>query len=309
MSKELWVEKYRPKKLREYVWRDDAQREQVEKWLGEGYLPNLLLAGIHGTGKTSLILMLLALLEIPEDDILKINASSKKRKADEMEDEINNFIYTFPVGPSGMKYVVLEEADSMTPLTQRFLREVVEMNHEHCRFAFVCNDKNKIIKPIRSRLQGFTFDALEYEDYIARSGEILGEENVEYEFDTLLQYTEAFYPDLRALIGSLQQNTVKNKLGPFRKDQVAAKDYLVAIADLYKAGKYVEARQSIVDQATVDDYDDIYRYFYQNLGIWSNDTNKQDEALLIISEGLVYHSMTSDPEINLAATMVKLSRL
>ena len=115
----LWFEKYRPKTLDEYVWQDQNLREKAEEWLSEGALPHLLLSGVSGTGKTSLAKLMLILLGIPSGDILTIYAS-RERKIDEVQDRVVNFASTWALNSSGFKYVLLDEADSLSPLSQKF---------------------------------------------------------------------------------------------------------------------------------------------------------------------------------------------
>lgn len=308
MSRSLWVEDYRPQTIEEYVWRDDRQKQQVLGWLQSGALPHIMFSGHQGTGKTALALLLLKLLGIPKSDILIIYAS-RERKIDEVQDKVMNFINQWALGPTGIKYVLFDEADAMTPLAQKFLRSEMEVNHAHCRFVLTCNYPKKIIGPIASRLQGFHIEALDYNDYVARAGEILTKENVKFDVDVLLEYATTAYPDLRKLIGNLQQNSQSGTLEPFKEDEVEAKDYIFDMVDLFKQKRFLEARKLIVDQAQLEDYEEIYRFFYKNLSMWGDDDAKQDDALLIIRQGLLNHGIIADPELNLSATLVQLSRI
>lgn len=308
MSIELWVEKYRPATIEEYVWRDPGQRKQVEKWIKEGALPHLMLSGASGTGKTSLAKLLMRLMKIPKGDILEINAS-RERQVDVVQDKIISFVNTWALGPTGIKYILLDEADSMSPLAQRILRGEMENYHDMCRFIFTCNYPQKIMPAIHGRCQGFHFKTLDYDDFTARAGEILVKEKVEFEVETLLTYVNATYPDLRKCIQLLQQNSVDLVLGAMVKADTGEKDYLYEMVDLFKARKFVEARKLISSQAQVEEYPEIYKFFYRNLELWGDTNNQQDEALLVIRRGLVNHAVIADAELNLAATMVELSRI
>lgn len=134
---DMWVEKYRPKTLDEYVWRDPAQRAKAEEWINSGVLPHLMLSGVSGTGKTSLAELLLRMLGIPSGDILKINAS-RERKVEDIQSKIINFVSTWALGPTGVKYILLDEADSMSSLAQRLLRGEMENYSDVCRFIITC---------------------------------------------------------------------------------------------------------------------------------------------------------------------------
>lgn len=308
MAAELWVEKYRPKTLDEYVWRDPDQRKKVEEWVADGVLPHLMFSGVQGTGKTSLAKLVLRLLKIPAGDILEIPAS-RERKIDDIQERIQSFVSTWPLGESGVKYILLDEADAMSPLAQKMLRTDMETYADVCRFLFTCNFPEKIIGPIHSRTQGFTFKTLDYNDFTARVGEILVNESIEFDVETLLTFVEASYPDLRKCINAVQQHCRDGALKPFVKEDAGDKDYLTEMVSLFANGRFLDARKLIVSQAQAEEYPDIYRFLYRNLELWGDTTQQQDEALLVIRRGVVNHGIVADIEINLAATIVELSRV
>jgi replication factor C small subunit len=299
----LWTEAYRPSNLDEYVWRDASQREQVEQWLSAGALPHLLLSGVQGSGKTSLAKMMFKMLKIQSGDILEINAS-RERNPDIVAQKILNFCSTWALGD--MKYILLDEADSMTPLAQRILRGEMENYHESVRFVLTCNYPNKIIPALHSRCQGFHFEALDVGEFMVRIGTILATENVEFDIDTMEEYVAMTHPDLRKCINLLQQNVRDGKLHSPQKADSGSKDYLLEMANLFASGKYTEARKLVVSQASPEEYNEIFRFMYKNLEYWGNTEDQQNEALLVIRKGLVNHGLVGDVEINLAATMIEL---
>jgi replication factor C small subunit len=128
---ELWVEKYRPKKVNDYVFRDSHQKRQVESWIKDGSIPHLLFSGHAGIGKTTLAKVLLNELDIPALDILEINAS-RENNVDTVRDKIINFVQMIAFGP--FKVVLLDEADYLTPNAQAILRGVMETYSNHSRF-------------------------------------------------------------------------------------------------------------------------------------------------------------------------------
>lgn len=310
MSMDLWVETYRPKTLDEYVWRDDEQRKQVEKWIADGALPHVMFTGTPGSGKTSLAKLLLRELGVNSGDILEINAS-RERNADVVQTKIISFCSTWPIGT--MKYVLLDEADSMSPLAQRILRGEMETYHDSVRFILTGNYANKFIPAIHSRCQGFHFESLDVSEFQRRVLEILVAEHVEFEteedLEILNEYIEKTHPDLRKCINLVQQNVMDGRLTRIGNSDSATKDYFLEMADLFKAGQYTEARKLIVGQASPEEYEEIYRFFYSNLELWGSDPSVQDEAILVIRRGLVNHGMVSDVEINLAATIIELAAL
>lgn len=307
---ELWTEKYRPKTLDEYVWRDPQQRAQVEAWLKQGALPHLLLSGVQGSGKTSLALLMLRLLKVQSGDILEVNAS-RERNADVVQTKILNFCTTWALGD--MKYVLLDEADSMSPLAQRILRGEMEKYADSVRFILTCNYPNKIIPALHSRCQGFHFEALNLDEFTVRIANILTNEGValetEEDIEVLNQYVELTHPDLRKCINLLQQSVDSGKIRPPVKKDSGGKDWLYDMANMFRAGQLIEARKLVVAQAQPEEYGDIYRFFYQNLDLWGDDDAQQNEALLVIRKGLVNHGLVADVEINLAATIVELTKI
>ena len=310
MSVELFVEKYRPKTLDEYVFKDAAQRSKVEEWIADGALPHVLFSGPAGTGKTSLAKLLLSMLKIPKGDILDLNAS-RVRKIDEVQDQIVNFASTWALNDTGFKYVLLDEADSLSPLSQRFLRGEMEKFEASCRFLFTANYPQKIIPAIHSRVQEMKFSALNRNEFLRRCLEVLVAEDIQFWVEDVLGYVDITYPDLRKCIGLIQQHIQAGALSPApsAEEQTGGKDYLLEMVTLFKNKEFLTARKLIVEQAQLEEYPDIYRYLYRNLDLWGSTQDQQDDALLIIRRGLTNHGIICDPEINLSATIVELARV
>ena len=304
--KELWVEKYRPKTLKEYVVRDDAQRQQIQSWINDKAIPHLLLSGAPGVGKTTLAKVLFNELEVSGYDILEINAS-RENSVDTVREKINNFVQIMPFGD--YKYVLLDEADYMSPNGQAALRGVMETYHTSARFIITCNYPNRIIPAINSRCQGFHMEVIDKTEFTARVAEILIAEQTEQDIETLDTYVKASYPDLRKCINMIQQNCRDGKLMPPTSGDSGQQDYRLQMVELFKAGKINEARKIVCSQARPEECEEIYRWLYDNLEIISKDEDQQDKAVLIIKQGLVDHSFVADPEINLASVMIKLARL
>jgi len=303
--KELWVEKYRPKSLDGYVFRDDNQRKQARSWIKDRSIPHLLFSGAAGIGKTTMAKILINELEIPEYDVLEINAS-RTNSVDEVRNKITNFVMMIPFGP--FKVVLLDEADYLSPNAQAALCGVMEEYHSTARFILTCNYPNRIIPALHSRCQGYHIERIDQTEFTARVATILVEEKVDVELETLDLYVKATYPDLRKCINMVQQNVSEGKLHAPSKGDEGAADWKFDMVELFKAGKISEARQLLCGKLKAEEMEEVYRWLYDNLSIFG-DEQKQDTAVLIIKQGLVDHTLVADPEINLAAVLIKLARL
>jgi len=237
--KDLWVEKYRPKTLSEYVFRDDHQRKQVEQWVKEKTIPHLLFSGNAGIGKTTLAKVLFNELEVNDLDILEINAS-RTNSVDDIRNTIINFVQMIPFGD--FKIVLLDEADYLSPNAQAALRGVMEEYHTTSRFILTCNYPNRIIPALHSRCQGFHIERIDQTEFTTRVAKILMDEGVTPDLDILDTYVKATYPDLRKCINTVQMNSQEGTLiAPANADKGEA-DYKLEMTELFKAGKITEAR-------------------------------------------------------------------
>jgi|TARA_B100000959_G_scaffold278127_1_gene335896 DNA polymerase III delta prime subunit len=303
MLENLWVEKYRPSSCEGYVFANDIYKNKILQWIEEKNIPHLLFHGGPGTGKTTLAKILINTIGVESGDVLEINAS-RENNVDVVRNKLVNFSQTMPWGE--FKVILLDEADYMTLHGQAALRGIMEQYASVCRFILTCNYQNKIIPAIHSRCQVLQINALDQTEFTVRAGEILAKEGIDFELDTLDLFVRSNYPDLRKTINTLQQNILNNKLiAPTSQESSA--DYKIKMVELFKAGKVKEARELIVKQINDNEYEDMYRFMYDNLDLWSKQEEGQDEALLVIRKGLVNHALIMDPEINLSATLIELA--
>ena len=304
--KELWTEKYRPDTLEGYVFRDNDQKHQVEGWITSGAIPHLLFSGAPGVGKTTLAKILINQLGVQDVDVLEINAS-RENSVDNVRERITNFVATMPFGE--FKVVLLDEADYISPNGQAALRGVMETYSSTARFILTCNYPNKVIPALHSRCQGFRIEKIDTTEFTARIATVLVTEGVEIDIDTLDSYVKATYPDLRKCINLVQMNSVDGKLVRPQESDSAMADYRLAVVDLFKEGKLLEARKLLCSQVRADEMDELFRWMYDNLELWSDTQEGQDQAVLIIAKGLRNIPMVADQEINLAATLVELCQI
>jgi replication factor C small subunit len=304
--KELWTEKYRPSTLDDYVFRDDAQRKQVQQWVDSRTIPHLLFSGAPGTGKTTLAKVLINMLEIDEYDVLEINAS-RENSVENVRDKITNFVQTMPFGE--FKVVLLDEADYISPNGQAALRGVMETYASSSRFILTCNYPNKVIPALHSRCQGFHIEKIDHTEFTARVATVCVTEGVDVDIDTLDSYVKATYPDLRKCLNLCQMNTIDGKLVKPNEGDSATADYKLAVVDLFKQGKILEARKMLCSQVRPEEMDELFRWMYDNLELWGETQEQKDAAILIIAKGLRNIPMVADQEINLAATLVELTQI
>jgi len=303
---DLWVEKYRPTKLDDYVWRDANQRLQIEEMLSKGNLPQLLLSGSPGIGKTTLAKILLNELHVSPADILELNGSTENR-IEVIREKITNFVSLMGFG--GIRYVLYDEADYLTKASQAGLRNLMETFSAGARFILTANYPSRILEALKSRTQHFHFHELNKDEFIIRAATILASEEIEFEIEVLESFVSATYPDLRKCINLLQQYSMKGKLHNFEKDDAGQPDWYEPVIEMFKQGMINEARKVIVKHIQPEEYEDMFRFLYDNLDFFGNSEEKQMEVILVIREGLVNHSMVADPEINLSATLAKLALL
>ena len=303
--KDLWVEKYRPKTVDGYVFRDEAQRSQVKTWIKDKTIPHLLFSGNAGIGKTTLAKLLFNELELNDLDILEINAS-RTNSVDDVRDKIVNFVQMIPFGD--FKVVLLDEADYLSPNAQAALRGVMEEYHTTARFILTCNYPNRIIPALHSRCQGFHIARIDQTEFTARVAEILIAEGVTPNLDILDTYVKATYPDLRKCINMVQMNCQDGSLLAPHEGDTGESDWKLEMVELFKAGKIQEARKLLCGTVRPEEMEEIYRWLYDNIELFGDD-EKQDQAVLIIKQGLVDLTLVVDPEINLAATLIRLARL
>ncbi len=304
--KRLWTEAYRPRTVTDYVFRDQAQRELVQSWVDSKTIPHLLFSGSPGVGKTTLAKILIEELGVDHYDILEINAS-RETSVDIIRERITGFVQTMPFGE--FKVVLLDEADYMSPNGQAALRGVMEMYHATARFILTCNYPHKIIPALHSRCQGFHIEKVDVTEFTARIATILVTENVEFDLDTLDTYVKSTYPDLRKCINTCQMNSTSGRLILPKGDEGTAQEWRTEVVKLFKEHRVREARTLLCNSVRADDMEEIFRWMYDNLDLWGSDEQRQDQAIVIIRNGLVNHSFVADPEINLSATLIELANL
>ncbi|WP_407305374.1 AAA family ATPase [Acinetobacter sp.] len=299
---QVWCEKFRPKTVAEVILSNAHERKTFDKYVEEQEIPNLLLQGGPGTGKSSLSLALSRDLQLDRSDVLKINCSDEKIEA--MRDKVKNFAMTMSVGK--FKLVRLEELDGIGPDAQRLLRDLIETTERNCRFIATCNYMHLIIPPLRSRFQEFVLKAPAKDLVLVRAAEILEAEKIDFDLDDLEKVVAVGYPDFRKIIQLMEQSSKTGKL--IIKGAESAQDWKLQLLPLIEASDINGARALVCETATKEELIDIYKFVYDNLHRMKK-LKRQDEAVITIAEYMYRHSFCSDPELNVAAMFIEIAAL
>ncbi|BBA65389.1 sliding clamp loader subunit [Xanthomonas phage XacN1] len=307
MAKQLWSIKYRPKTLDDYIFKDEAHRALVERWVTEKNIPHIFLKGHRGTGKTSLALLLKNLLEVEDSDFLSLNASDDNN-IETIRTKVKNFISTFAYGP--FKIVLLDEADGLTPAAQGTLKSMMEEFSDNARFILTCNKPNKVIPELHSRCQSLEYKALDKDQMLERAAAILKKEKVKAgSIENLEAYIESCYPDFRRVIETLDQNSIDGHLLPFDEREEDISDWQMKLVEMIEGDNFAGLREALSAVTSDDEWDEVYRFLYDNLhelGKFKGDFDRWSQGVVIIGDHLFRHSQVADPEINAAAMMIRL---
>jgi replication factor C small subunit len=304
----MWIEKYRPKTLDEYVFHDERMKTVFSKMVENKDIPgHLLLSGVQGTGKTTLALILINELGLDDTDVLTLNASDENN-VEVMREKVKGFVSTFAM--NDFKVVHLEEADFITGAGQFVLRRMMEEYADNARFILTCNYENKIIVPLKSRLQVYRFNAPDRDAVTEFAATVLISEKVKFDIEMLDKYVSVGYPDIRKIVNLLQQNTIDGNLLPLQTGKEAG-DYKFELLELIERGHWVDARKVACENVAAEEWEDVYRFLYENLhkSPMFEDKDKWEAGIVIIADHLYKHGLVADPEINAAAMFIRLSQV
>ena len=292
----LWIERYRSQTLKQYIG-NDAIKARIADCIVKNDIPHLIFAGSAGTGKTTLAKLIVKNIQC---DYLYINASDENG-IDTIREKVKGFASTASFQP--IKIVILDEADFLTQPAQAALRNLIEEYSAYTRFILTCNYVERLIEPLQSRcelhmLKPPTKGAVA--KHICTN--VLDVEGVTYEMSDIAQIVNLFYPDVRSIIKTLQQNTRDNKLTITTIDDNWCKP-LVEILKKRDSKAWYQVRQLVAD-AQVDDFQTAYRYMFDNLSEFSYGNDAQ---LSVILDDFIWRAgVVPDKEINAMACIAKI---
>jgi len=302
----LWVEKYRPRTIDECIL-PESIKKTFREFLNKGEIPNLLLTGPAGVGKTTVAK---ALCEQLECDYILINGSDEGRFLDTVRGQAKNFASTMSLLPSSKhKVIIIDEADNTTHDVQLLLRSNIEAFHKNCRFIFTCNYKNKIIEPLHSRCSVVEFSIKGKEKaevqvaFFERILGILNKENCEADKKVLLQLINKHFPDWRRVLNELQRYAVSGTI-----DSAILVEFSdVKIEDLIKTlrSKDFSGVRKWVNSNMDNDPAVLLRRLYDNISS-SLEGPSIAAAVLIIAKYQYQMAFVADQEINLLAALTEI---
>ena len=299
MSNSLWVEKYRPNTLENYIGNEHL-KSKVENYLNSGDLPHLLLYGKAGTGKTTLAKLLVNNIEC---DYLYINASDENN-VETVRTKVKGFAST--IGFKDLKVIILDECDYITPNAQAALRNLMETFSKHCRFILTCNYVERIIDPIQSRCQSFQIIPPSRNEVAKHLHKILVQENIMDTPEDIKILVESGYPDIRRVINSAQRNVVNGKL-KLDTTSIIQNDYKLKLIKILetknKKDAFIDIRKLLANNH-ITDFADLFRLLYDEVDGYGK--GHVAECILIIARYELSDSQVVDKEINAMAMIIEL---
>ena len=301
----LWVEKYRPDVLENYIGNEHL-KNQISKNIEESDLPHYLFHGQAGTGKTTLAKILVKNIDC---DYLYINASDENN-VDNIRTKVKGFAMTYSTAISNIKIVILDECDFMSVNAQAALRNLMESYSAHCKFILTCNYKEKVIDPLQSRCQDYELIPPNRSEVGKHCVKILESENVEYDVETIATIIDACYPDIRRVINYLQKQSINGKLNS-NLEELQDSDYKLKLIDVLKDKStdkkvaFIEIRKLLMKNK-VRDFTPLFSLLYDRLDKLTDANNSKAEIILILAKYQNMDVQAVDKEINIMAMFVEI---
>jgi len=307
MAENLWVEKYRPRKIEDCILTNEL-KETFKQFLNKKEIPNLLLSGTAGTGKTTVAR---ALCEELGADYIIINGSDEGRHIDTLRNNIKNFASTVSLTETaGHKVVIIDEADYMNPESvQPALRNFIETFYKNCRFIFTCNYKNKILPALHSRCTVIDFTITNGQkvktatQLMNRLCSILTDENIEFNKKVIAELIQKHFPDFRRTINELQRYSVRGKIDSGILFSITEADTKQLVAIL-KEKRFNDMRKWVINNLEKEPsslFSSVYEILYKHL-----QPQSIPQAVLVIAGYQYKSAFVADQEINMVACLTEV---
>jgi replication factor C small subunit len=285
----LFVEKYRPSKLENYVGNEHL-KTTISKYLEQNDIQNLIFYGQAGGGKTTLAKIIVGNLDC---DYLYINASDE-RGIETIRDKVSGFASVASFKP--IKVVILDEADFLTIQAQASLRNVIETFSRTTRFIMTCNFVERIIDPLQSRCQVIKIIPPSKGEVAKHLTGILEKESISYVLEDIKVIVNQYYPDLRKCINTIQLNSKDNTL-KLDNSILISSNYIDKVIDELKKPKpyFINIRQTIAD-SNVEDFDELFKALYEKASEYL--PNKEGTVAMLVNDHQYKANFRIDKEIN-----------
>ena len=304
MDEFLWVEKYRPTNVDECIL-PTAIKDNLREFVAQGDIPNLILSGGPGVGKTTAAKALIEELGLT---YMMVNGSEESG-IDVLRTKIKNFASTVSLH-GGRKYLILDEADYLNPQsTQPALRGFIEEFHKNCGFILTCNYKNRLIEPLQSRCSTIDFSVTKSEreqlakQFFKRVMDILSKEDIKYEPKAVAEVINKFFPDWRKVLNELQRYSSSGRIDAGILVDISEVN-IKELMHFMKEKEFTNVRKWVVNNLD-NDPTRLFRSIYNNLYNYM-DGSSIPHVVVILGEYQYKAAFVADQEINTLACLTEI---
>lgn len=288
----IWVEKYRPNTLEDYIG-NDRIKNKVADWIEDDKIPHILFHGPAGTGKTTMAKIITDSISC---DSMYINASDEN-SVDTIRENVKSFASS--VAMNNLKVIVLDEFDYMSQSAQAALRNIMESFHDSTRFILTCNFKEKVIDAIDSRTQSFRVEPPSKSQVAKQLTRIFSKEDVKFSKKHVASLVDQYYPDIRKIINTAQLNTRNGEL-QLNEATIEEANFESKLVSLLQSDKSVNSKfkkiRKLVQNSDISQYERVFRQLYDKVDEYAE--GNVADVMIAISEAQHRDALVVDKEIN-----------